>query len=209
MYAFGSSTNINLRFRPKGSGYLAVGSADNTGNIGALTDRMTGLYAIGLHSGATAMTFSTSSGDAVALTLGTDKSATLTGTITAASLLTSTGLSTTYLCVDTAGKFINDAAACIISAAKFKENVTVLDSKDALALVLGMRPVNYDLKDHAFDGWKNQFGFIADEAAKLRPELATYDEEGNVHGFRYEQYTAYLTGAIQQLNARIESLEKR
>lgn len=142
-------------------------------------------------------------------TTGTSASLNTGGNVRMTALATSTALSTTYLCVDSSGLLINDAAACIISAAKFKENVTGLDSKDALALVLAMHPVNYDLKDHALDGWKNQFGFIADDAAKLRPELATYDAEGNVHGFRYEQYTAYLTGAVQELNARIEALEKR
>lgn len=56
------------------AGIVGVGdgsTTDNVASLGNLTNRLTGLGIIGLHSGATAMTFSTSSGDAVAVTLST------------------------------------------------------------------------------------------------------------------------------------------
>lgn len=226
MYGFGSSTNINLRFRPKGSGYLAVGSADNTGNIGALTDRLTGLYTTSIHSGASAFTFSTSSGDMTALTLQTNGNA-LFGVTSSVSI----GTSNTSGFLNLGGNFYwsgypsvssslsgaicmsasnlievnTNVSGCLVSALKYKTNITDISPSDSLDLVLNMHPVTYDLKE---DETNHQFGFIADWAEKVHPGLATYDKNGEISGFRYEQYTAYLTGAVQQLNTRIENLEK-
>lgn len=99
-----------------------------------------------------------------------------------------------------------NAGGCLVSALRYKENITALDQDDALKAVLAMRPVNYDLKDRSA---LSQFGFIADWAAELRPEFATRDRDGVIQGFKYEQYTAYLTAAFQREHRRVTELEQR
>ena len=51
-------------------------------------------------------------------------------------------------------------------------------------------------------------GVIADDVANINPALkemlVTYDDNGDVHGFRYVQFTALLGKSIQDLNKKID-----
>ncbi len=120
------------------------------------------------------------------------------------------GAATDYWCYDANGQFIRVSNTCTVSAAKFKKDITPLSADQGLAAVLAMQPVNYSLNDLGLvnkdnpDDTRRQIGFVADDAEKTVPLLVLHDQQGDVHGFNYEQYTANLTLAIQQLNAKIE-----
>ncbi len=92
----GTGVSRNLRFTTDGgSSYWQIAattpsltpSADNSYTIGDATHRAAGVYSPAFHSGATAMTFATSSGDVTALTLslgtGSANVATFTGRVDA------------------------------------------------------------------------------------------------------------------------------
>lgn len=122
------------------------------------------------------------------------------GTVGFKNLTTSSSAESGYLCLTSNNEVVNDSTACLVSAKKFKKDIENLDV--GLDLVLGMRPVSYKKKNPMGENdAKEQVGFIADEVKDTR--LVSYDNEGDVHGFRYDQYTAVLTKAIQELNAKV------
>lgn len=129
-------------------------------------------------------------------------------------LTTSAGLQTGVVCVSSAGELINDSVACLASSARFKHDITPLAPEMGLATVMALKPVNFYYNN---DGWtkpdKNrdmqQIGFVAEEAEKVDARLVGYDNEGLVRTFRYENYVAVLTKAIQELNAKVAQLEAR
>jgi hypothetical protein len=108
---------------------------------------------------------------------------------------------TGYWCYDTSGQFIRDTATCLVSAAKFKKNIQPLDI--GLKELMKVKPVTYYNKDPQF-GAGQQIGVIADQVATIDQRLIVRDSNGDIHGFNYEQYTAWLTKAIQEQQAEIE-----
>ncbi len=115
--------------------------------------------------------------------------------------LTQSGAATDYWCYDAGGQFIRVSNTCTVSALKFKQDIHPL-ALDALSIVNQMQPVTYHLKQPmSADENREQIGFIADWSANLLPDFILHDSNGDIHGFNYEQYTAVLTKAIQQLSA--------
>lgn len=116
---------------------------------------------------------------------------------------------TGYWCFDTAQQLIRDSVVCLVSALKYKKDVQNLDV--GLDDLLTMRPVSYLKKDPLDEKDSHrQMGFIADEVAenpRLDEMLVTYDSEGEVRGFRYEQFTALLAKSIKQLNEKVENIQ--
>lgn len=129
------------------------------------------------------------------------------GTIFAPNTTSSGASQTGYWCYDANGQLIRDTAVCLVSAKKFKKDIVPLNL--GLNDLLKFEPVSYYKKDplDVSDSHK-QIGFVADDVAKISPEvnetLVTYDSNGDVHGFRYEQFTALLTKSIQELNAKVD-----
>lgn len=136
-----------------------------------------------------------------------------TGTMFAPNTTLQSAAATDYWCYDANSQFIRVSNTCTVSAAKFKKDVTPLTQ--GLSTVLAMQPVNYYLNDLGLmngantnpDDTRQQIGFVADDASTTVPLLVLHSEDGEIHGFNYEQYTAILTLAIQQLNSKVEALK--
>ncbi len=149
-------------------------------------------------------TFATSSG-VTAFTLSK------TGGLLLPLLTQSAANQTYYACgVATTFEMVWDTTTCLVSALKFKTDINPISTSEALSTVMSMQPVTYRKKDplNKTDAGL-QPGFIADSVKdpKLQETLVTHDINGDVHGFRYEQYTAYLTGAIQAQQKEIDELK--
>jgi len=141
--------------------------------------------------------------------LDTTNSLNLDAKIFAPNLATTSAALAAALCwTATTGEFQRDtnAGGCLVSAAKFKQNVEPL--RDSLDTVMSLKPVSFDYKPEVGINGR-QIGFIADQAAKVDERLIGRDDEGNVHSFKYMQYVAHLTGAIQQLKADNDNLRQR
>jgi hypothetical protein len=132
-----------------------------------------------------------------------------TGAIFAPNTTASASTQTGYWCYDTSGQLIRDTTTCLVSASKFKKDVTPINA--GLAEILKLRPVNYYLKDAQGDANNKvqQFGFIAEEAEKVDARLVTHDSNGDIHSFRYEQFTAVLTKSVQDLYGQLQKLVGR
>ncbi len=108
------------------------------------------------------------------------------------------------------------------SSLRFKEQVRDMgDSTDAL---IKLRPVTFLYKPEYANGEPTvQYGLIAEEVAKVYPELVAYDKDGQPYSVRYQYLSAMLLNEVQrqyhraeaetEINKtqeqRIEQLEKR
>jgi Chaperone of endosialidase len=116
------------------------------------------------------------------------------------------------VCVDASGRL--GTASCGIIAAltpsslRFKEQVADMgDSSDKL---LQMRPVTFLYKPGYDDGSHTlQYGLIAEEVAKLYPEMVGYDQDGQASGIKYQSLTPMLLNEVQKQADHIQSLEDR
>ncbi len=85
------------------------------------------------------------------------------------------------------------------SSIRYKENVK--DADFGLRQVQQLRPVTFKWRGRD----ENDFGFIAEEVAKIDPLFATY-KDGHIEGVTYPQLTAILAKAIQEQQAEIDRL---
>jgi hypothetical protein len=87
------------------------------------------------------------------------------------------------------------------SALKFKENIDPLTG--SLAQINEMQGVYFNRIGEP----KREIGFIADEIAKISPELVDYDDQGEVYGLYYPRITALLVESVKELSQRIQNQE--
>jgi len=76
----------------------------------------------------------------------------------------------------------------VSSSARFKEAIRPID-KDSKA-ILALNPVTFHYKTDKQN--TPQFGLIAEEVAKVNPDLVVRDEKGEVYTVRYEAVNAML-----------------
>ena len=99
-----------------------------------------------------------------------------------------------------------------VSSERFKTAIEPMGSDTAKLEQL--RPVTFKLKTDA--NGTRQYGLIAEEVAKVYPELVIRDENGHIDGVRYDELAPMLLNEMQkqqQVNAaqaaKIDSLEQQ
>ncbi len=101
---------------------------------------------------------------------------------------------------------VDATLACLSSTGEVKEFVQPIDV--GLAEVMALTPISYHLKAaYNPQGLDRMVGFIAEDALKVDPRLVSVAKDGTVRGFRYMQFTAVLTKAIQEQQAQILALK--
>lgn len=70
-----------------------------------------------------------------------------------------------------------------------------------------LRPVTFHLRSDPQAGV--QYGLIAEEVAKVYPELVIRDDAGTIEGVRYEELAPMLLNEVQQQQRTIASQEKQ
>lgn len=95
------------------------------------------------------------------------------------------------------------------SSARFKENVTpLLGGLDALRV---LEPVRFDWKpEHAKEraGRVHDIGFVAEDVAKLFPEVVFFDDTGAALGMDYGRLVTVAIRAAKEQDARVKALEE-
>ncbi len=127
-------------------------------------------------------------------------------------LTASAGLQTGIVCLNAANELINESVACVASSLRFKERVQPLNV--GLSELMRLRPVSFYFKPSYNGALQNnanyngeQVGFIAEDVQALDPRLSVVESDGvTAHGVRYEQMTALLTKAVQELNQKVDDL---
>jgi hypothetical protein len=88
----------------------------------------------------------------------------------------------------------------LASSERYKTDVTTMRSgSEKLA---ALRPVTFHLKYDA--GGELQYGLIAEEVAKVYPELVIRGAEGTIEGVRYEELTPMLLNQAQQQQRKLD-----
>jgi Carboxypeptidase regulatory-like domain/Chaperone of endosialidase len=96
------------------------------------------------------------------------------------------------------------------SSRRFKKDIEPMDK--ASEVVLALNPVTFHYKsDHTATP---QFGLIAEEVAKVNPDLVVRDENGEIYAVRYDQVNAMLLNeflkerrAVQEQQKEIDALK--
>ncbi len=102
----------------------------------------------------------------------------------------------------------NGQLGTLNSSIRFKEDVhDMADSTDAL---MQLRPVEFRYKRPAADGTKPvQFGLIAEEVAKVYPELVVRGTGGQIDSVKYHELPAMLLNEIQKQHRTIADQQDR
>ncbi len=89
------------------------------------------------------------------------------------------------------------------SSKKYKNNIQNLDN-DFLNKLYDLRPVSFNWKK----GGSKGYGMIAEEVAKVLPEVVSMDLDGHPETVNYHQMVPFLLKALQDQQTRILELEK-
>jgi hypothetical protein len=90
------------------------------------------------------------------------------------------------------------------SSARFKTDIAPMGSNTAK--IDELRPVTFRLKTDPKG--PIQYGLIAEEVAKVYPELVTRDAQGKIDGVRYEELAPMLLNEVQKQASEIRDLKK-
>jgi hypothetical protein len=106
---------------------------------------------------------------------------------------------------------VNAGGSIIIYPSDQRLKKDIADVNDGLSKVMKLRPVYYNWKNTEEYGKQREVGFIAQEANKVIPEVAsTFKKDGEEYNsINYSRVVAVLTKAIQEQQALIESQNKR
>src|SRR5204863_5805377 len=94
-----------------------------------------------------------------------------------------------------------------LSARRFKTDIA--DMGAASEALLALRPVSFHYKPELDKTGIPQFGLIAEEVAKMNPDLVTHDGKGQLNTVRYEAVNAMLLNEFLKAHRRIEEQDKR
>jgi hypothetical protein len=81
-----------------------------------------------------------------------------------------------------------------VSSARFKRDIR--DMGEASSKLLKLRPVTFRYKND--QSGTQQYGLVAEEVAKVYPELVTYGQDGKVLTVRYSELTSMLLNELQK-----------
>jgi hypothetical protein len=75
--------------------------------------------------------------------------------------------------------------------------------------LLALKPVTFRYKKDIDPDSIPQFGLVAEEVAKVNPNLVTRDAKGDVYTVRYEAVNAMLLNEFLKEHRKVERLEKQ
>ncbi|MGC2111341.1 MAG: tail fiber domain-containing protein [Candidatus Korobacteraceae bacterium] len=90
------------------------------------------------------------------------------------------------------------------SSLRFKEQIR--DMGDSTSALMRLRPVTFFYKPEYDKGERTlQYGLIAEEVARIYPELVAYDNDGQPYSVRYQYLSTMLLNEVQKQYRRAEA----
>jgi len=80
---------------------------------------------------------------------------------------------------------------------------------NASEAILSLKPVSFRYKKELDPKAIPQFGLLAEDVAKVDPDLVARDEEGKPYTVRYEAVNAMLLNEFLKEHKKVEELEKQ
>jgi trimeric autotransporter adhesin len=99
----------------------------------------------------------------------------------------------------------NGQLGTIVSSARFKDAIQPMNK--ASEAILSLQPVTFHYKHDLDPAGIPQFGLVAEEVAKVNPDLVARDEEGKPYTVRYEAINAMLLNEFLKAHATISELK--
>jgi hypothetical protein len=95
----------------------------------------------------------------------------------------------------------------LTSSARFKTEIKPMDK--ASEAILDLKPVTFRYKHEIDPKGIPQFGLVAEEVAKVNPDLILKDKEGKPLTVRYEQINAMLLNEFLKEHHKVEQMQKQ
>ena len=93
------------------------------------------------------------------------------------------------------------------SSARFKTEIKPMDK--ASEAILALKPVTFHYKSHKSSATgRSQFGLIAEDVAKVNPDLVVHDANGKVYTVRYDAVNAMLLNEFLKEHRTVQELRK-
>jgi len=93
------------------------------------------------------------------------------------------------------------------SAARFKDDIKSMNK--ASEAILGLKPVTFRYKKEIDPERAPQFGLVAEDVAKVNPDLVARDAKGELYTVRYDAVNAMLLNEFLKEHRKVEQLEKQ
>ena len=93
------------------------------------------------------------------------------------------------------------------SSARYKEAIEPM--QDASEAILSLQPVMFRYKKALDPKAIPQFGLVAEQVAKIDPDLVVFDTAGKPYTVRYEAVNAMLLNEFLKEHHKVEAQEKR
>jgi hypothetical protein len=93
-----------------------------------------------------------------------------------------------------------------VSSARFKDEIKPMNK--ASEAVFALKPVTFRYKQEIDPARSPQFGLVAEEVAKVNPDLVTRDAKGELYTVRYEAVNAMLLNEFLKEHRKNEEQEK-
>ena len=91
------------------------------------------------------------------------------------------------------------------SSARFKEAIKPMDK--ASEAILALKPVTFRYKQEVDPDGTPEFGLVAEDVAKVNPNLVARDNDGNVYTVRYEAVNAMLLNEFLKEHRTVQELK--
>ena len=115
------------------------------------------------------------------------------------------GISSTHLTGSPVYVNANGQLGVLSSSERYKTEITSMGG--STEKLHELRPVSFHLKSDPKGAV--QYGLIAEEVAKVFPELVIRDEAGTIQGVRYDELAPMLLNEVQQQAAEIRDLKQQ
>ena len=94
-----------------------------------------------------------------------------------------------------------------VSSKRFKDEIKGMDK--ASEAILALQPVTFRYKRNIDPDGVPQFGLVAEEVAKVNPDLVARDAKGEVYTVRYEAVNAMLLNEFLKEHSTVEELKSK
>ena len=89
------------------------------------------------------------------------------------------------------------------SSARFKEDIR--DMGDSSSALMELRPVTFTYKPEFDSARSLQYGLVAEQVARVYPELVVNDKDGRPYAVRYQYLSSMLLNEVQKQYRRAQS----
>lgn len=104
--------------------------------------------------------------------------------------------------IDASGKL-----GTLPSSERFKDEIKPMDK--ASESILALQPVTFHYKAQLDKNAVPQFGLVAEEVAKVNPDLVSHDRDGKIYGVRYEAVNAMLLNEFLKEHKQVQEQQKQ